>query len=333
MKKILMIATGGTIACIKTQNGLKPNITAEEIISYIPEIRKICDLSVKQPFNIDSTNIQPEHWIEIAKMIQKKYEQYDGFVITHGTDTMSYTSCALSYLIQNPSKPIIITGAQKPINAEISDAKKNITDSLRFAVCENTKGVYVVFDGRAIAGTRARKIRTKSYSAFESINYPVSAFIDNEDIVRYVDNNHEIANTKFYNTLNSKVFLLKLIPGMEPDILEYISDNYDGIVIEGYGVGGLPFHDKRNFFDKLNIVTKKGKTVVLSTQVMLEGSDAKLYEVGNTVLENYGVLESYDMTTEAICVKLMWILSISRNPKEIKQLFYKRINNDILRCH
>ena len=330
MKKILLLATGGTIASVQTEHGLAPDTTAEEILSYIPEAKHICDLSVRQILNIDSTNIQPEHWITIATTIQKEYEVYDGFVITHGTDTMAYTASALSYLIQNSEKPIILTGAQRPISAPITDATKNLMDSLRFASKDHVKGVYIVFDGKAIVGTRARKIRSKSYSAFESINYPVVAFIDEARILQYVETEREPHAPVFYNRLNPKVFVLKLIPGIEPDILEYISEHYDAIIIESYGVGGIPFHDNRNFFNELERITKKGKIIVIATQVMLEGSDAEIYEVGFKAINQYNVLQAYDMTVESASVKLMWILGKTKNFDEVKERFYKKINYDIL---
>ena len=330
MKKILLLATGGTIASVQTEQGLAPATTAEEILSYIPEAKNLCDLSVQQIFNIDSTNIQPEHWVKIATEIQKEYERYDGFVITHGTDTMAYTSAALSYLIQNSEKPIIITGSQRPISASITDATKNLMDSIRFAIKKNVHGVFLVFDGKAIVGTRARKIRSKSYSAFESINYPVAAFIDENRILQYVETESEPHAPIFYNRLVPKVFVLKLIPGVEPDILQYISKHYDAIIIESYGVGGIPFHDMRNFFKELEEMTKQGKIIVITTQVMLEGSDAEVYEVGFKAINQYNVLQAYDMTVEAAAVKLMWILGKTKNFAEVKERFYKRINYDIL---
>ena len=192
-------------------------------------------------------------------------------------------------------------------------------DSLRFASKDHVKGVYIVFDGKAIVGTRARKIRSKSYSAFESINYPVVAFIDEARILQYVETEREPHAPIFYNRLNPKVFVLKLIPGIEPDILEYISEHYDAIIIESYGVGGIPFHDNRNFFDKLENITKK-----------LEGSDAGVYEVGFKAINQYNVLQAYDMTVESASVKLMWILGKTKNFEEVKERFYKKINYDIL---
>ena len=133
MKQILLIATGGTIASKYTEHGLAPKISAEEIISYIPSAEEFCRIDTVAPFNLDSTNVNRTHWLILAELIEKKYEYYDGFVICHGTDTMAYTAAALSYLIQNNRKPVVITGAQKPIDLAITDARSNLLDSLRFA--------------------------------------------------------------------------------------------------------------------------------------------------------------------------------------------------------
>ena len=132
-KKILLIATGGTIASKYTDDGLSPQISAEELLEYIPAADEFCTIDTIQPFSLDSTNVCASHWLELAKLIEKKYEFYDGFVICHGTDTMAYTAAALSYLIQNNRRPIVITGAQKPIDLAITDARSNLLDSLRFA--------------------------------------------------------------------------------------------------------------------------------------------------------------------------------------------------------
>lgn len=182
----------------------------------------------------------------------------------------------------------------------------------------------------AILGTRARKVRSKSYSAFDSINYPVAAFIDDKRILRYTDTEPAHPGVRFFDALHPKVFLLKLIPGMEPEILEYLADHYDAIVIESYGVGGIPFHNKRNFLQKLQALTEKGKLVVLATQVMLEGSDAEVYEVGARAIRQYNALQAYDMTVEAAVVKLMWIMGQTRDPEKMRQLFYQPVQHDIL---
>lgn len=330
MKKVLLIATGGTIASVKTETGLSPKTPPDEFLKYIPEAREIADIDVIQVLNIDSTNIEPKHWIMIKDVIEQEYDNYDGFVVTHGTDTLAYTAAALSYLIQDIDKVIAITGAQKPIVDTITDGKKNLIDAIRFSLRDKANGVYVVFDGKAILGTRAKKVRTKSYAAFDSINYPIAAFIDGNRILQYVDDSKKDFSKKFYNNLNKKVFLLKLTPGLEPEILEYIGKRYDGIIIESYGVGGLPFNDDNNFKEQLKKLTEKGKIVVIATQVILEGSDAATYEVGYDIIENYNVLQAYDMTVEAAVVKLMWILSITEEFEEAKTLFYKTINKDII---
>ncbi len=331
MKKILLIATGGTIAAVQTESGLAPAVTSAGLLSAIPDVRGFCDVETLQLLNIDSTNIQPEQWLLIAGAIERNYAEYDGFVVTHGTDTMAYTSAALSYLIQHPDKPIVLTGAQKPIGVEISDAKKNLTDSLRFCVQDGAHGVYLVFDGKAIVGTRARKVKSKSYSAFESINFPVAAFIDDRRVVRYItpEPSEKTEPPVFYRGIYPELFLLKLIPGMNPEVLDYAAGKYDVIIIESYGVGGLPFADERNFLEKVKKLAGMGKLIVVSTQVMLEGSDMGVYEVGLRAMRDAPLLQTFDMTLETSVAKLMWILAETRDPDEIRRLFYTRINFDI----
>ena len=327
MKNILLIATGGTIAATTTDAGLSPTISSGELINFVPGVQEFCNIDAVQPLSIDSTNIQPEDWAEIAGIIEENYDKYDGFVITHGTDTMAYAAAVLSYLIQNPGKPIVLTGAQKPINVDITDAKMNLLDAATYAVNGNP-GVYIVFNGKVIIGTRARKTKTKSYDAFESINFPIAAFIDGSRITSYIRLTGETGPPVFHTDIYPHVFLLKLSPGMEPDVLDYISDKYEAIVIESYGTGGVPFADKRNFLSKLKTATEKGKTIVVATQVMLEGSDMKAYEVGAKALQ-YNVLQAFDMTIEAAIAKLMWIMSMTKDHDEISELFYKPIHEDI----
>ncbi|MFO7611763.1 MAG: asparaginase [Clostridia bacterium] len=328
MKKILLIATGGTIAAVATKNGLSPLLSTDDLLSYIPETLEMCSIDSIQPLNIDSTNIQPEDWVELARLIKDNYGKYDGFVITHGTDTMAYTSAMLSYLVQNPAMPIVLTGSQKPINLDISDARMNLRDAFSYAA-GGAPGVFIVFNGKVIAGTRARKTKSKSYDAFESINYPALAYIDGKRITGYVNIRQSTDGPAFYTDIYPNVFLLKIAPGMDPEVLDYISDKYEAIVIESYGTGGIPFADKRNFLKKLKEATEKGKVIVIATQVMLEGSDLSAYEVGSKALV-YNVLQAYDMTIEATMTKLMWILAVTKDFDEIKALFYKRIHEDIL---
>jgi L-asparaginase len=157
MKRLLLLATGGTIASVESKEGLVPGMSAEELLNYFEKSSLPVDVTCKILMNRDSTNMQPEHWVTIADAIASNYDQFDGFVITHGTDTLAYTSAALSYMLQGLDKPVVLTGSQVPISFKKTDAKKNLTDALRFA-CEDTGGVFVVFDGRVIVGTRAVKL-------------------------------------------------------------------------------------------------------------------------------------------------------------------------------
>ena len=249
MKKILLIATGGTIASAHTEEGLAPAVGPAALLDAVPEIRQFCQAEAVQILNIDSTNLQPENWIRMVQVVRDNYDKYDGFVITHGTDTMAYTASALSYLMQNLGKPVVLTGSQKPIGYGISDAKKNLVDSFVMACQEDMTGVYLVFDGKAIFGTRARKVKSMSYDAFESVNHPMAAQIYDGHVMKYFLSEKPEGEPIFYDHVRPSVFLLKLIPGMEPDILEYVGARYDVIVIESYGVGGVPFVDQRNKTD------------------------------------------------------------------------------------
>ena len=158
MKKILLIATGGTIASRAGNDGLVPAITSEELLKYVPEIRSFCEVTSTQIFNIDSTNVTPEHWLKIAGTVRENYDKYDGFVVCHGTDTMAYSAAAISYLVQNSPKPIVFTGAQKPIDKEDTDARINLRDSFLYAASDSASDVVIVFQGKVIAGTRAKRL-------------------------------------------------------------------------------------------------------------------------------------------------------------------------------
>lgn len=162
MKDILLIATGGTIASRLTQDGLAPQLCAGDILDCVPSLQKLCRIDALQLMNIDSTNMSPDQWLTIAACVRENYDRYDGFVITHGTDTMAYTAAALSYLIQRSRKPIVLTGSQKSIYSEDTDARRNLYDAFLAAQDDVLFGVLLVFDGHVIAGTRARKMRTKS---------------------------------------------------------------------------------------------------------------------------------------------------------------------------
>ena len=330
MKKILLVITGGTITSEESEDGLVPGMTPDAIIRYVPQIESFCRVSALQILNIDSSNIQPENWLLMSRTIREHYEDFDGFVITHGTDTMAYTASALSYLIQNPAKPIVLTGAQKPIHRGDSDAHRNIINAFWFCAQSAASGVYLCFDGKVFVGTRASKVKSKSYDAFESINYPAAAYVHyRQPIPRLHLGAAGDKPLEFFDEIDPSVFLLKLIPGMEPDILEYVGQRYKAIVIESYGLGGVPFADRRNFLEQVERLAACGKILTVATQVKTEGSDLSVYEVGLRAIRRVPLLQSMDMTVEAVVTKLMWILPQTKDYKEVEKLFYTPINEDI----
>lgn len=331
MKNILLIATGGTIASKFSPEGLKPGITSEELLAYVPEIREFCTMDTVQPFELDSTNVCQEHWLILEQVIEEAYDRYHGFVICHGTDTMAYTAAALSYLIQNNRKPIVVTGAQKPIDLEITDARANLRDSLRFASDDRAYGVNIVFDGKVIAGTRAKKERSKSYNAFSSINYPDIAVIQEHRIIFYIEDHFRLTEpVRFYHGMNQRVLLLKMIPGMDGRVLNMLADEYDAVIIESFGVGGLPTYGQHDFMKAIDNWCSRGKKIIMATQVTHEGSDMAVYQVGKAIKERFPIIEAFDMTLEATVTKVMWLLEQDLSGEEFKKEFYRTINHDVL---
>jgi len=329
MKKILLIATGGTIASKPTQEGLSPAIASEELVACVPEVRELCELAAVQLFNLDSTNMNPTHWLAVAGTVETAYDQYDGFVVTHGTDTMAYAASTLSYLIQNSPKPVVLTGAQRSIYAQDSDARRNLLDAVRYAADSRAGGVSLVFDGQVITGTRARKMRTKSFNAFSSIDYPELAAIRSGALHIYIDHK-PTGPVRFYHELDPSVFVLKLIPGMRPDIFDYLAANYRAVIIESFGVGGIPYYDSDEFADKIELLVRRGVKVIVTTQVPHEGSDMEIYSVGFRIKKQYELLEAYDMTAETVYAKTLWALANSTNEAGFRRLFLTPVYKDIV---
>ncbi len=327
MKKILLIATGGTIASLPSAKGLKPELSPNGLLEFVPEIQKYCQAEAVQAYNIDSTNLTPEHWLTLASLIKENYGKYDGFVICHGTDTMAYTAAMLSYMIQNSKKPIVLTGSQQPISKEDTDGRVNLRDSFLYASSDKAADVCIVFQGKIIAGTRAKKIRTKSFNAFDSVDFPVLGRIRDGRIISYIKTPKD-RETEFYLSLNRKVGLLTLTPGMDGQILNEYFRHYDAVVLSGYGTGGVPESEYYGFYEILESWKGKGKTLAVTTQVYHEGSDMNVYKVGRNLKSRFELLESYSMTCESIITKLMWILAQTQDEQEIKRLFYKNINYD-----
>lgn len=330
-KRILLLATGGTIASLLSDHGLKPGLNADQILSFIPEIKEECDVDAVQVCNIDSTNMSPDIWKQIVCAIEAKYLYYDGFVVCHGTDTMAYTSAALSYMIQNSNKPIVITGSQKPISEDSTDAKLNLLDSIRYAADDASIGVVLVFNGNVIAGTRAKKTYAHSYNAFSSVNFPTLAVIRERRIIRFIPQTRYTEPVRFGHNLNDSIVVLKLIPGTKPGLVEYLFQNYDCIVIESFGVGGIPDNLREVFYTQMEHWISRGKIVVMATQVANEGSNMEVYEVGQQVKQDFHLMEAYDMTLEATITKLMYLMgTYGGDYVSICDGFYKTVNYDII---
>ena len=292
MKNILMIGTGGTIASGQTAEGLAPELDPSRLLQDTPRVAQLCRVDCLQLYSLDSTNIRPCHWLGLARAIRERYDQYDGVVISHGTDS-----------------------------------KRNLTDAFLYA-CRGCGGVQIVFNGKVILGTRARKTFSKSFQAFSSVNYPELALIQDERLLQYITTGSRPA-PRFYDALDGSVGLLKLIPGTRRELLAFMADHYDGLVIEGFGVGGLPEYD--GFYDVVRQAAEAGKLIVMTTQVPNEGSDLTVYHVGGHLKHTLQVLEAYDMTTESAVCKLMWILGQTHDFAQAEKLFYAPVSRDILR--
>ncbi len=323
-----MIATGGTIASKNSGEGLAPALTSAELLASVPEIAELCRVTELQPFNLDSTNVYYAHWLEIARIVEENYQKYDGFVVTHGTDTMAYTAAALSYLIQSSPKPIVLTGSQKSVYLRDTDARKNLIDAFSYCADDNAAGVKVVFDGNIILGTRAKKTRTRSYNAFSSVDFPEIGVLRDGKPVYYLREEPKRA-VSFFHALDPDIFVLKMFPGLRADILDYLSEHCDGLILETFGSGGLPNYANGEFFEKLKAFLAKGKTVVVSTQVEREGSSLESYEVGRRLKACGRVLEARNMTLECAVAKLMWILAQTKEVAQVEQLFYTPVEKDI----
>ncbi len=326
-----MLATGGTIASTQDGSGLAPTLTGRELAEQVPLLDTLCELDFVQLMNIDSTNMRPRDWMRIARAVRDAYDDYDGFVILHGTDTMAYTAAALSYLVQDSEKPLVLTGSQQPMASPFTDAKLNLYQSVLYACDEASRDVSVVFGGTVICGTRARKQRTMSFNAFTSMNFPAIAFVRGDRVVRAGGVTPRPTTRgrrpRFFDALDERVIVLRLTPELQPSIFDLLRRDYDAVILETFGIGGIPSYEgayQRAIFGWVD----SGRTLVVTTQVPEEGLDLGVYEVGRPYAEKAGILRGDDMTTEALVAKTMWALGQTRDPDEVARLFYEPINHD-----
>lgn len=336
MKKILLFTTGGTIASKEGASGLKPDMDASEILSYMGDLATRYDITCKELLNLDSSNIQAEEWEKIAGNIYENLGFYDGIIITHGTDTMAYTASMMSFMLQNLPIPVVFTGSQMPIDNLLTDARNNLYTAFA-AVDAGILGISVAFNRRVMRGCRAVKVRTLGFEAFESVNAPYLAEVFSNGMRSYHEPEKAVQSSGAAPPLKkavlkdhicTDVFLLKLIPNTKPAIFDVLADlGYRGIVLEAFGAGGLHFL-RRNLLEKLEALTKSGISVVACSQCLYEPSDFSIYEVGRRLLE-CGVIPGLDMTTEASVTKLMWALGQTKDPEEVREYFNRDLAGEV----
>lgn len=341
-KKILIIGTGGTIASVMTKKGLRPVYKIKEIMSFFPEVKKIADIKCAVLFNIDSSNMQPEGWADMAKTVSENYHRYDGFIVTHGTDTMHYSASALSFMLQNLSKPVVFTGSVKTIG-EDSDAKQNFIDSVIVA-CSGINEVCILFHSKIIKGSRARKttneatrIADKNLDVYSSINCHLIGELagDSEKIYdrkivlnkKYDYLKKKSSKFKPFTKIDANVALIKIYPGFDPSVLSRFSDK-QCIIIEAYGPGNLPFM-KNSLAMEIKSLSKKGRCVFITTQNPFGEVDMDLYEAGKRAQEA-GAIPCYDMTSETALVKAMWILgNFGKEKNMVRKMMHKNFAGEI----
>lgn len=316
MNKILLISTGGTLASSGGDAGMAPELHGRDILSRISNLTSGFTIDEEELFLLDSSNIQPEEWTQLAARIYERRRDYDGIVIIHGTDTMAYTAGALSYALQQIEIPVVLTGSQVSIENPIADAAENCRAALHMAA-SGCPGVYVAFNRKIITGTHVSKVRTRSFDAFESIDYPYTARINSSGLtINPVLPIQRGGSCRLQNRFSADVFVLKLFPGISPDIFRMLAQMHvRGVYVEAFGIGGLPSL-RRNITAAIGEAVRGGMVVVVGSQCLYEGSDFTVYEAGRQVLK-HGVVTAGNMTTEAAVTKLMWALGQYSDTSEV----------------
>jgi L-asparaginase len=336
--KILMIYTGGTLGMVYDikKKTLVP-FQFDEILENIPELARFESELTIIPLEpaIDSSNMSPEIWLELAEIIGSQYEKYDGFVILHGTDTMAYTASALSFLLENLSKPVILTGAQLPIGMTRTDARENMMTTLELAEHKvNNKNlineVCIYFNGRLLRGNRAKKYESSQFDAFQSENYPLLA-----DVGVYCQYNEPYMLKrpkgvfKQHSNLDSNVLILKLFPGISNAFVEHLLSTPDlkAVVLETYGSGNASSNTE--FLDLLKAACDSG--IIFYNVSQCSGGEVRQgdYDTGRG-LKFAGVISGKDITAEAAVCKLMFLLAQEKSILKIKKLLEKNLRGEMV---
>ncbi|MCI7540060.1 MAG: asparaginase [Veillonellaceae bacterium] len=304
-KHICVLATGGTIASRPTPNGLMPALSGEDILAMVPDLRARCDIDCVQLLQLDSTNLQPEHWIRMARAVAERRTQYDAFVITHGTDTMAYSAAALHYMLENIDCPVVLTGSQLPAGVPGTDAEQNLLTAFHAAL-GGRAGVYIAFGGRVMFGNDARKLCTMQLTAFGNINRPLAGRFAGGRLTWLAEASAPAGTFRLHDQLDTRVGVLKIVPGLPPKMLEaFVDAGFRAVILEGYGLGGIPDQESpMNFLPAFQYAKDHGCRLVCTTQCTYDGVDMDSYEMGVRA-QQLGVEPGGTLTTEALLCKLM----------------------------
>ncbi|MHA2380174.1 MAG: asparaginase [Candidatus Thorarchaeota archaeon] len=325
--RVCLVTTGGTISSVYDSQTevLRPGLSVRALLESLPKGMGNVEIVQKELFQLDSANAQPHHWKEIAgaiKDVNEDMPDLQGIVVTHGTDTMVYSAAAVSFMIQNFGKPIVFTGSQIPATIPWSDGPRNLLDSIRVAAFGDIGETCIVFNGEVHRATRAKKVRANSYDAFDSMD-PTPLGVLARDIVLFEGRRGRHKPKPVYDTsLDDRVWLLKVFPGLPPEILLKIAElGYRGIVLEGFGSGNIPTHENA-LTEAIQSVVKKGCSVVISSQCAFGQADLSIYEVSRAAAD-VGAISAYDMTSEAALVKLGWVLGHTSEADEVEEMMAK----------
>ncbi|MDD3861282.1 MAG: asparaginase [Candidatus Gracilibacteria bacterium] len=327
--KVCILFAGGTIGMIKNQKTgvLQPATNASEILRHIPELQKYVQLDLKMVVNIDSSNMNPSHWTDIAKAINTLYDKYEGFVVVQGTDTMAYTASALSFALQNLSKPIVLTGSLIPLSEIGADGRNNLVYACLTATLDIAE-VCIVFANRIIRGNRAKKHHESFVDVFHSPNYPYLGELGRPTVLFEWRKLRRKRVLKFRPNFDPKISVLKLFPGFDPEIIERVVERgAHGIIIEGFGPGNIPFLDN-SIIPQIEKAVDKNIPVVIANQLEKGVTNLNAYEGGFNAMKA-GAISSKDMTTEAIVAKLMWTLAYTNKISTIKAVMEKNLSGEL----
>lgn len=335
---ILLIYTGGTIGMIKDfETGALKAFNFDELLQNIPELKllehNIDTISFERP--IDSSNMKPAFWLQIAEIIEEKYESYDGFVVLHGSDTMSYSASALSFMFENLSKPIIFTGSQLPIGDLRTDAKENLITSIQIAGLQRhgrpvISEVGLYFEYKLYRGNRTTKVNAEHFQAFASLNYP--ALVESGVHLTVSDSALWQPNRRrkmiLHKGLNDQVMILKIFPGINRALMEHILslEGLKGVVLETYGSGNAPTEGW--FVDLLKRAISRGIIIVNVSQCIGGSVNMGQYET-STQLKKIGIISGKDITTEAAISKMMYLLAKDLSPKVFKTIFETSLRGEL----